>query len=170
MEKVISECDGKYIVLQVDFSENASFITQNEIQRAHWNHSQSTIFTAHAWINENSSDSFAIVSDHLSHSKDTVYTFMKTLYKYIKEKYPLVMLSNSFRDGAPTQFKQGFLLADLHNWENEFNINLIWHFFATSLSKGAVDGIGGTVKHSVWRWVRVQDDTSLVLDATAKET
>ena len=95
---------------------------------------------------------------------------MKTLYKYIKEKYPLVMLSNSFRDGAPTQFKQGFLLADLHNWENEFNINLIWHFFATSHSKGAVDGIGGTVKHSVWRWVRVQDDTSLVLDATAKET
>ncbi len=29
-----------------------------------------------------------------------------------------------------------------------------WNFFATSHGKGAVDGIGGTVKRSVWRQVR----------------
>ena len=35
-------------------------------------------------------------------------------------------------------------------------------------SHGAVDGIGGgTVKRSVWRWVRALGDTSLVLDFTS---
>ena len=28
--------------------------------------------------------------------------------------------------------------------------NLIWNFFATSHGKGAVDGVGGTVKRLVW--------------------
>ena len=40
-------------------------------------------------------------------------------------------------------------------------------FFATSYDKGAIDGIGGTVKHSVWRQVRAGGDTSLVLNATS---
>ena len=81
--------------------------------------------SANARINENSSECFAIVSDHLSNSKDAVYMFLNTLYKYIKEKYPLVMLTNTFNDGAPSHCKQCFLLADLHPRENEFNINLI---------------------------------------------
>ena len=69
MEKLISECGGISIVLQVDFCENASLLTLNEIQPAHWNHTQAIIFTAQAWVNENSSRTFAIASDHLSHTK-----------------------------------------------------------------------------------------------------
>ena len=42
MKKSISECDDESIVLRVDFSENTSLLTQNE----------------------NSSENFAIVSDH----------------------------------------------------------------------------------------------------------
>ena len=51
MENLISSCDGKTILRQVDFSENATLLMQNEIQSAHWNHSQATLFTVHAWIN-----------------------------------------------------------------------------------------------------------------------
>lgn len=32
--------------------------------------------------------------------------------------------------------------------------DLKWNFFATSHGKGVVDGLGGTVKRSVWRYVR----------------
>ena len=158
-EKLSTECDGKSIVLQVYFSENAILLTENEIQSAYWNYSQGTVFTVHAWINGNSSESFAILSDHLSLTKDAVYTFMESFSKYIKEKYPLVILINTLSNGAPTQFKQHFLFSDLHPRENEFNINLIWHYITTSHSKGAVDGIGGTVKRSVWKWARPGGDT-----------
>ena len=39
MVNLINSCDGKNILLHVDFSENASLLMQNEIQSAHWNHS-----------------------------------------------------------------------------------------------------------------------------------
>ncbi|CAF4697801.1 unnamed protein product, partial [Rotaria sp. Silwood2] len=33
------------------------------------------------------------------------------------------------------------------------NVNLIWNFFSTGHGRGAVDGVGGTVKRLVWRGV-----------------
>ena len=51
--------DGSSIFL-VDFSENATIIHQDEIPSAHWSHQQVTIFTAHAWINKDVKESFAI--------------------------------------------------------------------------------------------------------------
>ena len=47
-EKVKGEVNGINVVLQVDFSENASLVQQNEIQAGHWNHKQATLFTAYA--------------------------------------------------------------------------------------------------------------------------
>lgn len=42
---LVSKCDEKHVVLQVDFAENATIVSQNEIQSAHWAHGQATIFT-----------------------------------------------------------------------------------------------------------------------------
>ena len=43
-------CDGKSVVLQVDFSETATIDSQWEVQSTSWNHAQATLFIAHAWI------------------------------------------------------------------------------------------------------------------------
>ena len=56
MTKVLSSCDGESILLQADFSENASLISQDEIQSAHCSNNQATLFTAHAWINDITSE------------------------------------------------------------------------------------------------------------------
>ena len=53
---------------------------------------------------------------------------------------------NIFSDSAASQFKQRYLFSNLYEWQSEFSIQLIWNFFATSHGKGAVDGIGGSVK------------------------
>lgn len=45
---LFKKCDGKNVVMQVNFSENATTTSQCEIQSAHWNHGQATLFTAHA--------------------------------------------------------------------------------------------------------------------------
>ena len=55
-----------------------------------------------------------------------------------------------FSDGASSQFKQWFLFSNLHLWEAEFGVKLTWNLSATSHGKGVVDGIGGTVKRTVW--------------------
>ena len=51
MTKALSTCDREFILLQVDFSENASLTSQDKIQSAHWSNNQATLFTVHAWIN-----------------------------------------------------------------------------------------------------------------------
>ena len=59
-ESLTSSCDGKNVVLQVDFSENATIASQCEIQSAHWSHAQSTLFTAHAWIDKDTQESMVV--------------------------------------------------------------------------------------------------------------
>ena len=154
MAALISKCDEENVVLQVDFSENATITSQNEIQSAHWNHGQATLFTAHAWITDGKSKSFAIISDALTHTKQSVYVFMDYIMKYLRGDSQSLKVLNVFSDGASSQFKQKYLFSNLHSWEQEYNLKLKWNFFATSHGKGVVDGIGGTVKRAVWRHVK----------------
>ena len=87
MEKLIDNVNNKSIVLQVDFSENATLACQNEIQSVHWQHSQATIFTAHAWINTQERESIVVISDDLEHTKLAIYTFISKVLSLLREKY-----------------------------------------------------------------------------------
>lgn len=154
MKKVKEAVDGSKILLQVDFSENASLQSQNEIQSCHWSHGQATLFTAFAWIAQDITESIVIVSDDLLHNKLSVYAYITYILKYLTVKYKGIRQIDVFSDGASSQFKQRYLFSNLHLWEMEFDVELQWNFFATSHGKGVVDGLGGTVKRSVWRYVR----------------
>ena len=55
-KSLVQKCDGKSVVLQVDFSENATIASQCEVQSAHWNHGQATLFKANAWIKHDTSE------------------------------------------------------------------------------------------------------------------
>ena len=118
MENLINSCDGKTILLKVDFSENASLflLMQNKIQSAHWNHSQATLFTAHVWINQDCNESIVIISDDLNHTKNAVHTFMSFLYNQLNGN-PSIETINIFSDRAASQFKQQYLFSNLHTWE-----------------------------------------------------
>ena len=43
MKNLISGVNKKKVLLQVDFSENASITSQNEVQSAHWSHGSTTV-------------------------------------------------------------------------------------------------------------------------------
>ena len=51
----------------------------------------------------------------------------------------------------------------LHTFQKNLGARILWHYFATSHGKSAVDGVGGTVKRTVWNAVstrKVQSITS----------
>ena len=77
------------ILLQVDFSENASLANQNEIQSVYWSHGEATLFTAHAWIQSDPDkrESMVIVSDDLQHNKLSVHAYMSYIFTTLKQKY-----------------------------------------------------------------------------------
>ena len=56
-----------------------------------------------------------------------------------------------FSDGPANQFKNQYLVAYWRHFSMKRNANNIVNFFCTSHGKGAVDGIGATVKQVVWR-------------------
>ena len=137
------------IVLQIDFAENFQAVNQDEIQSAHWNQQQITIFTACAWLPEKKQCSFAIVSDFLKHDKFAVYAFIKEIIYSLKTKVGNFTLLKIFSDGAASQFKNKFTLSNLCFMPKDFGITAEWYFFATAHGKGAVDGIGPVVKRSI---------------------
>ena len=106
----------KSVVLQVDFSENATIASQCEVQSAHWNHGQATFFKAHAWIKRDTSEgqSMVIVSNDLNHTKYSIYVFMQQIFSHLKTTYPDIEHINIFSDG-PTCTANNFLDA---KWES----------------------------------------------------
>jgi hypothetical protein len=132
------------IVIEVDFAENYTAKSQNEIQSAYWSYTQVTIFTVCAW-EQGGVHSMAIVSDYLSHDKYAVNTFLKLILDYLNKNIRQFDEIVFFSDGAASQFKQKYLLANITHWGS----NISWNYFATSHGKGAVDGIGGQLKRNV---------------------
>ena len=153
-DELKTNVSNKKVLLQVDFSENVSLMSQNEIQSAHWANSQATVFTAHLWAGNNVSRGYVIVSDFLQHNKLSVHAFMRKLFQELKILCPGIEEIDVYSDGAASQFKQRYLFQNLNFWQSEFKLKLRWHYFATSHGKGVVDGHGGTIKRLVWRQVK----------------
>ena len=169
MTSLISKCSEENVVLQVDYSENATIASQNETQSAHWSHGQATLFTAHAWIKDGS-ESFMLVSDDLNHTKYSVYVYIEYIIKHLKQKVPSIKALNVFTDGASSQFKQRYLFSNLHYWEDDHGLTITWNFFATSHGKGVVDELGGTVKNRFGDKLEVGKLTLLLLSSMQKES
>lgn len=145
--------DPKSGVLQIDFAENFSLISQDEIQSAHWSHQQVTLFTACVWTGT-ATTSYTIVSDDLSHEKLSIKVFLYKLVEDILKRFPSLEKLSIFSDGPSSQFKNKYTASLLCSLQNDFKIDFDWLFFATSHGKGSVDAIGGAIKHRVWIKIR----------------
>ena len=68
------------------FSENTTITAQIELQAAHWHHYQATLFTAHAWINKDTS--FNIIGFYdLDHTKYSIVSMQHVNhYSYISKQ------------------------------------------------------------------------------------
>lgn len=136
-------------VIQVDFSENYTIQHQGEIQSAYWNQNQLTVFTICVWMHKEQK-SMVFVSDDLDHDKTSVCVYMhKVLSKLTTEN--AIKKADIFSDGPSSQFKNQYVFNYLPSLYKQHLLDCLnWNFFATSHGKGAVDGIGGTVKRNVW--------------------
>ena len=94
-----------------DFSENYSFILQDEAQGFHWNNSQATIHPFVVYYTESSGKlhhlSFVVVSDCLNHDTVAVYLYQKCLIEFLKSYFnPPPHKIFYFSDGAAVQYNR----------------------------------------------------------------
>ena len=158
-EEKKSKLSAEEAVVQVDFSENYSCCYQDEVQSAHYDKRQVTLFPVVVWTSD-SCQSYAIISDELQHDKQSVAVFInKVLFDFIKKAHPQVNTVHIFSDGPSSQFKSKYIVQLLYSLRQNTGLNLNWHYFATSHGKGAVDGVGGTVKRAVFTAVMTRKVT-----------
>lgn len=97
-----------------------------------------------------------VTSDYLSHDKYAVHHFndliIRDLQNRMKGKLKVV---DFFSDGAAQHFKQRYTFFSATLFHQQ-DIQVNWHFFATSHGKGAVDGVGGSVKRAVCNAVKTR--------------
>lgn len=135
-----------------DFSENFSFLIQDEIQSFHWVNKQVTVHPFVMYFKEDDKivhSSICILSDHLQHDTATVHAFQRHLIKFIKETRPSVTKLIYFTDGSSSQYKNKKNFANVCSHQTDFQLDAEWNFFASAHGKNACDGIGGTTKREV---------------------
>ena len=119
---------------------------QDEIQSAHWQLHQVSLFTEALW-HTSMLHSIVIASDNLALSKDTIIAYLDMLLEMIPNSVKTV---SNWTDRPAFQFKNRFIAAAMISLQEKHNMNIHWNLFATSHGKGPVDGIGGIVKRYVW--------------------
>jgi hypothetical protein len=151
-------------ILVVDFSEKFNNQKQNEIQAYFFGRESFMLFTAGLFVPNLVSEKmecipFAIISNASKQDKFTVYTFIETILKEMKEQYPHVTQLRIWSDGAASQFKSIFTMSTMFLFGWILTLVVSWIFFVTSHGKSLVDGIGATVKEAVARRVRTGEVT-----------
>ena len=73
-------CDND-VLIHFDFSENYTCAHQDEVQTAHWNQSQVSIFTVAVYKSAASPELRALITNSTDHSKRTVCVYLDYLLK-----------------------------------------------------------------------------------------
>ena len=144
------------IVLQVDFAENYSVTSQNETQSAHFSKPTITVFTGVAHSREKV-HKMTLITDDKHHDTYAVFHLLKVIVVELKKIFLNIKRLAIVSDGSAAQFKNRFNLLNLLNFEKDHDLQVSWHFLATSHGKGTVDAIGGVVKNVVNRRVISQN-------------
>lgn len=141
-------------IVLLDFSENFSYVIQDEAQGYHWTSSACTVHPVIIYVRLPGSMDLTIsnsyiLSDDLNHDVAFVYATQKEVTNLIHERFPLVTKISYFSDGCAGQYKNCKNFRNLTLHAQDFSLEASWSFFATSHGKSPCDGIGGTVKRLI---------------------
>lgn len=147
-------------MLHVDFSENYTCKYSNETQSLHFggSHEQASLHTGILYVGKDTIP-FCTISKCRQHDPPAIWAHLKPILEMTREKNPQVTTLHVFSDGPTTQYKQrgNFYLLCTEPYKMGFNA-VVWHFFEASHGKGAPDGIGGALKRTADRLIRLGND------------
>lgn len=109
----------------LDFAENYSFVAQDAVQGFHWKNSQATIHPFVAYfkqLGELQHKSMCVISDCLQHDTITVHRFQKDVLNYLQKTAPHLSNFFYFSDGAPSQYKNFKIFANLVCHQRDFGM------------------------------------------------
>ena len=135
---------------QMDFAENYTCQSLEEVHSAYWNASMVTLHPAVAYYHSEdgplSHKSRVFVSDKLGHNSATVYAFLKELISNLKTMLPNLKHIHYYTDSPISQYRNKTIFYLLSRHEELFDVTTSWNYFEAGHGKGPCDGVGGSVK------------------------
>ena len=156
--------DSTTCLVQMDFLENFTLLQQDEIQSAHWNQQQVTIYTVMIW-NREITIPWVMISDCREHEKSSITAFTHKVLIDVKIRMPHITSVFIWTDGPSSQYKNRFIFCVANKLTAHHKLNIKWQYFATSHGKGPNDALGGNVKRIVHR--QMMSKSTFVNDAAS---
>ena len=137
-------------IVQMDFAENYTCQSLEEVQSAYWNASMVTLHPAVAYYRSEdgplSHKSRVFVSDELGHNSATVYAFLKELISNLKTMLPNLKHIHYYTDSPTSQYRNKTIFYLLSRHKELFDVTASWNYFEAGHGKGPCDGVGGSLK------------------------
>ena len=147
-----------HVTVQMDFSENWTVCSSNEIQSAYFAKDQITIHPAVVHYRCNDAlmhKSYILVTDERRHSAPTVFQFMKQLVPKIREDLPMnVTFVHYVTDSPSSQYRNTQMFSVLARHQELLATDASWLYFEAGHGKGPCDGVGGASKRMADDYVR----------------
>ena len=143
-------------IVMVDFARNYDNKQASEIQSAYFGHDTFTLYTVYCYEKGPDGElepySMAIVSNESNHDRNVSFTTNQIIIDNLRERNPELKSVYFWSDGCARQFRSKFVFKSLMLYPK--NIQLSWDYGEVSHFKGPHDGIGGTIKRSVYQAVQ----------------
>ena len=152
-----TETNSNKAMIQMDFSENFTCCYQDEVASTHWKTSSVTLYTVMIWFID-CSKSMVLLSDN-NNDKTTVVPYTLHIIKAVMDLFGDEIKEIDFwTDGSSSQYKNKYVFAFIGIKLPEIfpSLKICCNYSATSCGKGAVDGVGGTIKHLATRAIIIR--------------
>ena len=147
------------VVAQMDFAENFTCQSQDEVQSAYWNSTAVSLHPVVVYYKADDHDepqhkNYIFISDVLQHNARAVTAIMSMLVPRILRDLPGTTRIQYWTDSPSSQYRNRYIFDVLCRHEQLFGIKASWHFFESGHGKGPCDSLGGAAKRHASEAVR----------------
>lgn len=154
--------------INMDFAENYSCKTAEEMQSTHWNASRVTLHLIVIYKKDESGQmkhrSFVAVSDSLVHASSTVIVILENFYSQYIPELQIVKFVDYWTDSPTSQYRNRYIFDLILDHKKRYGFDATWNYFECGHGKGPCDGVGGTVKQLADQAVNAQKANIQVAD------
>lgn len=140
----------RHVIVHMDFVENFSCQTLDEIQSAYWNATSVTIHpdVAYAKLENGNLEhkNLAFISDVNNHNSNAVLAIIRQLVPQLKEAFPRTSYLHYWTDSPSSQYHNRYMFDILSRHKELFGVDARWNYFECGHGKGPCDGIGVLAK------------------------
>jgi hypothetical protein len=151
MRQLRENLDDGNVLIWMDFAENFSCTSVDEVQSAYWNNAMVTLHTQVIYFPKSfgkSHQSMVGISESLSHNASSLYAMQKKRFPMIKQMYPDLKVIHYLTDSPTSQYRNTTMFYLISHYPEIFHVRATWDVLEAGHGKGPCDGLGASVKRS----------------------